>query len=209
MTAAALRSPAEVRVTFDGQSLCNYPDPPNNAPTLVMAGLGVPWANVALNGIGWYDLAGTVTTRRDPQSPASRAGKLDVLVMLGGQSDVYAAAPSGDQTGATIYDRAVSYATSARAAGFDRVLLCTLPPMGPNAYGLGIPTASQAQAITDFNTLALANSGGFEAVADLHVPPLDDSSSTTYYLDRLHWTAAGAVAAASIIRAALLPLLTP
>lgn len=200
MSAAfAGRAPAPVRIVFDGQSMNNSPAPPNNVPTFLMHGRGLPWANVSISGEGWLDLTATVTTRLFPQA-RNRSGCTDILIMFGGQGDMWNSLPNGQQTGAVTYQRAIDYADAARGAGFDKVLIVACPTAGPNVLGTGRPTPSESQALIDYNALILANSGGFDAVADVSVSPFDDATNATYFaIDRTHLTAVGAETAASYI----------
>lgn len=215
MTKARLRGPAPVRVVFDGQSHNNVPAPPVNMPTVVMKGLDIPWVNVAISGYGWGSgpsnnggLAGSASVRLWPQV-RNRAGCTDILVMCGGQGDILnGSSDSGGQTGAVVYQRAIDYADNARAAGFDLILITTSPPIGPDVLGTGRPTPEEQQAIDDYNTLILANSGDFDAVANISVPPLNDATNLTYFqIDYTHFTAAGAQAAANIIKPVLIGLI--
>lgn len=199
MSQGQLRGPAPVRVVFDGQSLNYTPAAPYNVPTRVMSGRHIPWTSVGIGGNGWFDLATTAATRLFPQV-RDIAGCTDILIMNGGQGDFLNAAPSGQQSGATCYSRAVSYANAARAAGFDKIIITTHPAMGPDMLGTGRPTPLEATSLADYNTLVLANSGGFDAIADTSVAPLNDATNTTYFdIDRLHFLAPGAQAAADII----------
>lgn len=193
------RQPAPVRVVFDGQSMLDVPVPPNSFPTFLMAGRGLPWISVGVDGNGWLDLTPTVGSRLYRQA-RNRAGCTDVLILSGGQGDILNTAPNGQQSGATTYSRMVTYANNARAAGFAKVGCTTLPPVGPNVLGTGRPNGTEQTALTDLNVLILANSGGFDGVADISVAPLDDATNTAYFnVDRTHLTAAGAKAAAAIV----------
>lgn len=205
MTKFAGRAPAPVRVVFDGQSYNLWPpdvfstDGLGPMPDRVMSRRGIPWGNVALGNHGWgtagstdpLHLFATIATRLFPQA-RNRAGCTDVLVMAGGSSDIYA----DHQTGAAVYARAVAYMTAARAAGFDVVVGVTIPPFA----GALAPSLGDLQAITDHNTLMMGGSD-FDAVVDVHVPPIDDSTNTTYFEnDQVHWRTPGAIAAAAIVR---------
>jgi hypothetical protein len=205
MAPARLRAPAPVRVVFDGQSFLNWPAAPDNVPSVLMHGNGVPWHNVAVDGQGWGVLATTQAARLFPQARPSPL--LDVLVMVGGWSDIVYDGETGEATHAF----AVAYADAARAAGFDQVICATIPASGPNILGLGIPTSTDYERIDAYNALVMADADGdFDAVVDLAVAPLDDATNATYFLgDKLHFRAAGAAAAAELIRPVLEPFLTP
>lgn len=197
------RAPAGIRVVFDGQSLCNVPVAPHNMPTFLMNNRFIPWVNVAISGHGWLDLTPSAETRLFPYA-RNRAGCTDILVMCGGQGDLFNAAPDGQQTGAVAYARAIDYANAARSAGFDYVLITTMSAVGPDVLGTGRPSPSELQGMVDYNVLVLANSGGFDAVADISVSPLDDATNTDFYhIDRTHYVAEGAKAAAELIAPAL------
>ena len=206
MTRAAVRAPdpAGARFVFDGQSLCVWPPPEFSTdgrgpfPDRLMHGLGIPWETVALGDHAWgYEGSGdplhlwtTIETRLFPQA---RSGYYDYLLMLGGSADIY----RDHQTGAEVFARAVAYSQAARDAGFVVVYAATIPPFA----GSLAPTADDLQARLDHNALMRANADGhFEAVMDVSVAPLDDPTDTTYYeADQVHWTTAGAKAAAEII----------
>ena len=209
MTRAAVRAPdpAGLRVVFDGQSLCVWPPPEFSTdgrgpfPDRLMHGLGIPFVNVAVINQGWgYEGSGdplhlwtTIETRLFPQV---RSGYDDTLVMLGGTSDI----SHDHQTGAEVFARAVAYSQAARDAGFDAVWAATIPPFA----GALAPTADDLQARLDHNALMMANvDGHFDAVMDVSVAPLDDPTDTAYYVDQIHWTTAGAKAAAEIIATVL------
>lgn len=196
---AQLRSPAPRRIVWDGQSHNWVPGPGQwfpgrSVPVQVMDGSDVPWQIIAINGTSWGTLATTVATRRNPQV---RSTGTDVLVMLGGQSDVLQDA----QTGAQAYARACSYRDSARVAGFGEVIGCTMPDIGPI---LGV-TPTQHQALLDHNTLMRADSGSWDAVADLYAVLPDALDTDLFQIDQLHLTTAGAALAADVLRPLVLP----
>jgi lysophospholipase L1-like esterase len=196
--AARLRLPAPIRVVFDGQSHNETPAPPNSIPDFLMHGRAIPWVEVAVGGAGWDELDPTQAARLFPQV---RSGLTDVLIMNGGQGDVL----DLGYTGAQAYTAAVDYKNAAVAAGFDAVLITTQPAFAAGVYPITGPMLTARAA---YNALVLANSGGFDAVADISVDPLDDATDTTYFqFDRLHLTAVGAEAAADLIAPALDALL--
>lgn len=205
MSRAQVRAPAPVRVVFDGQSMNWFPFPPYNMPTFAMSGTQIPYEIVAVSGTGWSELQDTIATRVHPQA-RNRDGCVDILVMNGGQSDIL----DTSLTGAELYDVVVDYATSAKAAGFTHVILATLPDMGADVQGdVGRPTEAEYQVIADFNELAIANSGEFDAVVDISSPPFDDAENPIYYRaeDRLHWTVTGAQEAATRFTEAIVSVL--
>lgn len=196
MTKAKLRSPAAIRVVFDGQSRLTSPA----VPPHVMTGKSVPWVNVAKGGHGWYDLTADASTRLHRQA---RKSGTDILVLFGGEGDLWNASPSGQQSGATVYSRLTTYANAARTAGFDFVLVCTVPPAGPDVLGTGRPSPSEVQALLDYNDLIRLNAGDWDGVIDV-ATVLDDATDQTYFaIDRTHFNATGAQTAADLIRPVL------
>ena len=162
-----------------------------------MQGFGTRLVIVGVINRGWGYVGGgdplhlwtTIETRLFPQV---RSGYYDALLMLGGTSDI----SHDHQTGAEVFARAVAYSQAARDAGFDAVWAATIPPFA----GALAPTADDLQARLDHNALMRANADGhFDAVMDVSVAPLDDPTDTAYYVDQIHWTTAGAKAAAEII----------
>lgn len=207
MTRAPFRLPAPVRIVFAGQShnewppvgygddLGPYPNRLMRMPNLA----GVPWHNAAHGGRGWNDLAATFTEDVGVQA-RNRVGCTDVLIMSGGQSDIY----EDDKTGADVYDLACDYADTARAAGFTMIMATTMPAFGPG--GSINPDAGMLQARVDHNTLLMADpAGSFDVLIDWHThPALADATDTTYFeADRVHFTPGGADVAAHLVAAAL------
>lgn len=191
--AASGGTPAH-RIIFDGQSLnLISTDAETTYPIFVMEGLSLPYSVVAVGGQSWTSLAGTAPTRLHPYG-----GTADTLtlVMTGGSSDIL----DGD-TGATVMADAVAYADAARAAGFDNVICTTIPPT------IAFDT-SESDAKDDFNTLLVADAGSdFDAVVDLRVTDLEDATDSTFYLDGVHWNAAGCEVAGGLAQTALTTVL--
>ncbi len=203
MTRTRLRAPAPVRVVFDGQSMLTVPAAPNDAATLAMAGLGIPWHNAAEAGSGWYEHVLDTDIHLVPQA---RAGT-DVLILWGGQGDILDEAPGGQQTGAVTYGRLIAYAEAAAVAGFDAFLVVTCPVIGPDVLGTGRPTESEATALAEYNALIVSELPA-EIVVRCDTAPFDDATNTDVFdVDRTHLTPAGAALAAGRIRSALLALL--
>ena len=207
MTVSGIRNSAPVRVVFDGQSHNSWPPaelPPGTPwadgigpyPNRLMRYMvGVPWYNAALGGHGWGSLTADASTRLHPQA-RNRDGCTDVLIMSGGQGDIY----QDDCTGAQVYARAVAYAQAARGAGFQYVLVTTMPAFGPG--GSIDPTPDMLQARIDHNTLMMADAGNdWDGVADWHShPALADATNTTYFEnDFVHFKPAAADVAAFIV----------
>lgn len=175
----------DTAVVFAGQSLNNNPNSASSYPSQVMAGRGLPWMNVAINSHSWTNLA--VDLGLDPFGQHATT----IGVFLGGESDI---TPEGND-GATTYADLLTYVALCRVAGCGPVVFCTIPPW------VGI-TAGDETARTDYNALVLAAviQGDADAVVDLAaVAVLTDPSNATYYSDGLHWTQAGAAAAAAAV----------
>ena len=179
-----------VRVVFDGQSLNLIPAGYPSYPIQTMKDRSEAYCVVAIAGTSWTTLATTAATRLHPLGPLATTS---VLVMNGGTQDVL----DGD-SGATIMADAVSYADNARAAGFDFVIITTIPP----AAGM---TAGQNTARGDFNTLVMADAGAdFDVSVNLLSGALADNTDQNYYaFDQVHWAEGGAKVAADLIKAAL------
>jgi lysophospholipase L1-like esterase len=195
----ALRSQAPVRVVWDGQSMNNNPPPPNAMPNFAMSGLGVPWtADPAIGGTGWPALLTTIATRLGRHR---RPGLDDILVMNGGQDGIL----TQGRTGAQVYADAIAYRDAAVALGFGPVMITTMPDWADGFYTI---TGTMDTHKASHNALVLANSGGFDAVVDISVAPLNDALNTTYFaIDRLHLNATGAAAAGAILAPAIVSLI--
>lgn len=201
MARTLVRSPAPARVVFDGQSLARFPDFPISgepAPRIAMRSFaGVPSTTVAISNTSYDDLLPTFATRVAPQVRPTGG---DIIVLLGGQSNVFAG-----QSGATCYASMTAYVNACNAAGFATVIACTLPDMGPNVL---VPEPYRAN-LADFNARIRANAAGADAVCELHVPPLDDATDTAVFFgDRVHVNAAGAYELSRQLVTSLAPFLT-
>ena len=175
-------------VVFDGQSLNNRPFT-GAFPALVMARHPRrAWLNCAIGGLSWTNLAVSVAARtRYACSPWERR----IGVLTGGYSDIL-----GGDSGATAHADMVAYAA---AAGFTHTIACTM------THGVDTTGAEQGR-IDAFNELVRGY--GWDGVADFAASPiLSDPSNATYFVDGLHWTAAGAEEAADILDPVLAPLL--
>ncbi len=215
----ALRSPAPVRLVFDGQSHNLWPPPGlydrhGPYPAHLMAGplAGIAWANVAIGNTAWGTpttpgtLAHTAPTRLHRHA-RNRPGCTDLLVMFGGSTDTFG---GGGLTGAQVYARALDYAARARAAGFHHVIAVTIPVTGPEGgYGPGRPTAGEYAAQTEHNALMVAGAGtDWDAVVDLTRAPLLDPTDRTYWeADRVHLSGQGARIVAQLVHDQIAPLL--
>jgi lysophospholipase L1-like esterase len=167
-------------------------------PWRTMLGIDAPHIVVAQAGSGWEapdgGLAATAPGILFPQA-RNRAGCIDILVMSGGQSDILNGA-----SGATAHTRALDYANDARTAGFDAVLVTTMPPLASSVVAGAWSTPFQ-----DYNAAVLAD-GSWDAVADLwqESPWGDDPANLT---DGLHPSADAAQLFADIIRPVLVDLI--
>ena len=142
------------------------------------------WRSYAYEGAFLY--SGTPQTAANLVT--SGAGFTEkICVMWIGTNDMY----SGARTGAQLWSDYNTYRSTIMASGW-KTVGCTLQAMGTN------DAAAQA-----FNTLLLANSASFSAVADLR-STLSNSSNTTYYTsDAVHLKDAGYVVAANLIQTAM------
>lgn len=172
-------------MVFDGQSLNNTPSAGvTSYPAQTMAGRSVPWVNAAVSGQSFTTLATTAAIRTDY---LVKQADSTVLVLCGGTSDIL----DGDSA-ATVASDMAAYASARRSAGVDRVIATTIT--GNTAF-----TGPQESVRVAANALILADAT-YDAVVDLaSVPELDDPADVTYYSDGLHWTTAGATAAAGAV----------
>lgn len=203
MTVARVRAPAPKRVVFDGQSMNLFPSPPFGTPMpeILMenySSIPVPWEVVAIGDTGWVELEPTFETRTKPQA-RSRAG--DIIILNGGQSDIYEL----DRSGAQAYADLTNYIDLCRDAGFETIIVTTPPDMGLGGAS-GLTSAQNRVDLQILRDLTIANAAGADEVVDLFVPPLDDATNTTYFFaDLVHVTTAGATAMADLIEPALTP----
>lgn len=179
------------RVVFIGQSWLNSPSPytggPESIPAVSMSGRGIPWENLAINGVGWAAwLAALMQDVYDQVVPTTAN---NVLVMYdSGQSSAWSGA-----TAATIYAEQVDIAEAAKnIGGYTHVIGSTLTGNAAN-------TSPQNTKRLDLNTLMLANAdGAFDAVVDVNVGPVADWTDPTYYFED-HPNAAGCAALAALL----------
>lgn len=193
MTAiAAAVHTSKARVVFDGQSL-NATPINHSYPRQLMTVLrsGVPWNNVAIGGTSWSTLDNTALQRTYSHAPLANYA---ILILCGGTSDIL----EGDD-GATVVADMFNYSNAGRSGGFDYVIGTTITP------NLAF-TGGQESIRTSANGFILAAvPATFNAVVDFAADSrLSDASNLTYYnADGLHWTAAGADVAASLMAPAL------
>jgi hypothetical protein len=186
------------RVVWYGDSYCQEVNPGADFPRLTMVGLDAGFNRVGFNGLGWgLLLSGGYQTELTKTAIGTTT---NILVMSGGHGDFTFGAD-----GETTYDRAVTAAEAAVAAGFDAVVITTMSPT------LETVTDDQETDREEYNTLLLANGDdAFDAVIDLAGDSrLDDYTDTTYYdADETHYNPAGSLVAADLTRpdiAALIP----
>ena len=192
MPQARFRQKTDIRIIFDGQSHNKVPAE-RPYPRWLMSGRPYSWKTVAIEGYSWTDLRPTASTRLFPHFLANTT---NILIMNGGTQNIRL-----NQSGATAYADAVQYKNEAKAAGADYVIYTTIPRYGPL---FGEPTAPQAQARLDHNVLVLANSGSFDAVANISEAPIDDTLDPDYFaIDRTHFTILGSMYVAEKVAPAL------
>jgi hypothetical protein len=188
------------RVVFDGQSLLQTPAERPLPTALMVKCPGYDWTTVAVGGAGWGEL-GPGATGVEPAArrlfPQVRPGRIDVLFMCGGQGDIL----DLGSTGAQAYTAATTYKNNAKAAGFDYVVITTMPAMGPQVFPstpeAPRPTPAEYTAIADYNAAVLGNAGAFDLVMDISTAPLNNATNMTYFaFDRLHFEVMGAERAA-------------
>jgi len=113
----------------------------------------------------------------------------NTIVIWGGIND------NGASTAQQIYDNLAAYCTARKAAGWNKVIVCT--EIDSTAAGWN----AKYQAL---NTLIRASHAWADAVADLGADArLQNASDGTYYTDGTHLTAAGYAVVAGIVGAVL------
>jgi lysophospholipase L1-like esterase len=162
-------------------------------PTVLATSLGGAWTvdNTAVTGRNIQQMIDAAPASVDTQygNPGS-----NTVVILGGSNDV-----ATGTSAATILSRLATYTSARRGVGW-RVFVGTIPPNG--SLSGAQETARQTVNSTIRSNLATYGDGLVDFAADSR---LDDALDTTYYFegDRLHWTAAGAAAAAELVEAAV------
>ncbi len=144
----------------------------------------------------YHEDGGFITAPFAPTAAATVAamasGGDDVCVLFAGINDILGALTA---SGAALFATFDAYRSAVQAAGF-KCIAATLPAFATDA--------GQETKRTDFNTL-LAASTDFDALVLLHAAAeLDDETDTTYYTDdQVHWKDAGHAAAAALFQTAL------
>lgn len=189
-------------LVFDGQSLNRTGGYPIKVRTATGYGATfMPYRIAAISGLDWETLAGSFATRT---APHAKTGAVNTLMLNGGQTGC-----SEGDSAATLRSNAAAYADLGFAAGFDHVLVTTIPAASSAYYDAAAETQRQS-----FNSTLLStgvSSGDFSAVVDI-ASAIDavadpDGTDPTYYADIVHWTPAGAQVAADVVGPALLTLL--
>jgi hypothetical protein len=195
VTRASVRAPGgALRVVFDGDSIANYPTTPTagtrrmpreNFPHKVMTGLGVPAANICIDGQSW-DAATTGGLLGPQLNRATTTG----LFMVGGHNEVEMLATAAD-----VYAEWVAYADAARAAGADWIVAGTcLPAFNFDGTEETLRVNSNALLVADADL-------AFDAVVDLAAVSGLDNFLSANYLDAVHLSDAGTTLAANTFRA--------
>jgi hypothetical protein len=197
----AAKQPAnipKVVVVFDGQSLNILPGGNAGMPYKLMIGQSraaryIDPALISIGGHSWTQLS---TNQAQRCNIYANSGLTTILVMNGGTSDITL---EGD-IGTTIYANERDYALAAKAAGFDKVLICTTT----KSNGM---TTNQNTRRQNGNDLVIGNAdGAFDAIVDLACDStlsnpgagpsgnvfygtghLADPTSA-YYQDGVHWS---------------------
>lgn len=186
-------------LVFDGDSLTHGYDVPLAAayPSICCYTLpSVDHSIPAEVGLKLTQLEANASTRVDPLLVTN--GDQQCLVIWAGINDVTMDAASG----ATVLARLTTYCNSRRAAGWPKIITCTLTNQG---YDLAHDGAR-----LDFNTLLRANWASIsDAMVDIQaIAVLADYDDTDYFnADKLHLTAAGYAAVGAEVRATIDALL--
>lgn len=161
-------------------------------------------------GVGSYTLAAAITnaSAREYALAAQDSFTKRVLFIQVGTNDMSANGGTPGY-GATLYSSLTSYITNARAAGYTKIVVCTLLPRSNSADWN--PGSQRNIEMADYNTRVRANAAGADVICDRAAHPImgvyANTSDTTYYQDALHPTALGyellAAGDAAAINAAL------
>jgi hypothetical protein len=167
-------------VVCDGQSLNNYPTTVGSFPDLLATSLGSDAVvlNQAHDGLSWTTLSTDASLRVD-HYPALYVRS--ILLMTGGQSDL-----AEFDTGRKVYLDFVEYAAARRAAGYDAVIVATIPTSAHY-------TAPMESARLECND-QLRASTEFDGLADFD-RAMPDTTDPDVFEDFLHLSAGGAIIA--------------
>lgn len=180
-------------ITYDGQSLLLAPSGGPFAPDYVAAALVHPFrsVNTAVLGTTYTQRSVDVATRTDIY--VAKVGGVRNYVDCGGSSDL-----ANGATSTALIAAAETYWNARKTAGFNKVVVCTVPPAAIIMGG------AETQRVA-YN-IAVRASAVPNALADLAADSrLQDINDATYFqtIDKTHPTAAGAQVVASLIAAAL------
>jgi lysophospholipase L1-like esterase len=145
---------------------------------------GAKWANLAASGETIVTIL-TETATVDALYNATYGENWAVL--LAGTNDI-----GGADDAATIYANLGTWVSGRKAAGF-KVAILTLPPV------------TEAVKTNAVNTLIRAGLAGADRLVDVaaDVRLQDPADGVNYQADHIHWSAAGAVIVADLVRAVL------
>lgn len=185
-------------VVFDGQSLNNWPPSViNPMPVRALAGYNILPNVVAINATPYFTLALDQAARC---LPLFKTARRSIVVLTGGTGDI-----ASNLSAATVQETMRVYAQACRDAGCDWVIATTITRWS----GATPPTAPQEVQRQALNALTMANAGNpaywDAAVAWESDSRLADPDNATYYIDNIHWTAAGHQVAADMLRVVLIP----
>lgn len=180
---AASCGPATSNFVFDGQSHNLTPGPLLAYPARTMESRDDAWSVAAVGGASWTQLAPTAAERAQP------SGGHDVLVLLGGTTDLVWERDSAEE----VYAEVVAYADDARRRGFDAVVVLTVPP----TTALDGQPGQEAER-RRLNEMLLG-SGEFDAAVDVELAGCVADPTSACYSDGTHWTAGGAAEVAHLV----------
>lgn len=153
------------------------------------------WENVSLNATpfgAWApDFDGLINTQAKRRDPLLQHSETTVFVMNGGTGDI-----SHLQSAATILATMQTYASTARTAGADRVIVGTIPTWNV------ITGPMETERVALNNLIRAADD--WDAVCDIAADPrFQDPDNTTYFVDGIHFADKGHEAAAELFGAVL------
>lgn len=159
----------------------------NLSPTVNGVDFAVPGSTLKDQGNGVNSLAARAA-KADALIPANKNGRLYILTIMIGRNDI-----NGYAGGTSQYISDLkAYAAARKAAGYDRIVLCTILPS--TATGLN---AARAPFNSTIRAAGWAAANGFDAIVDFDtvsgMGADTDASNTTNYPDGTHPSNAGYV----------------
>lgn len=159
-----------------------------------ISGLSTPvhWHNRAVPGQTAATMAGDAAT--DIDSRISATASVNILVVCAGANDLF-----GGTALATVQTTLADYVTARRTAGWDKIIVCSIPPRASS----GTYTQANWGALADWIE---AGSSGADYTVDIRddtdIGEWGDNANATYYTvaDQVHWTDAGALKFANLVR---------